>query len=598
MKQLHQPELTPNALETLKRRYLSHDESGAVLETPADLFLRVAEAIAGVEKKWGASEAEIRSLAESFYELMAKRLFLPNSPTLMNAGRELGQLSACFVLPVEDSMEGIFETLKSAAMIHKTGGGTGFSFSRLRPKGSRVASTNGVASGPVSFMKVFNTATEAVKQGGARRGANMGVLRIDHPDILEFIACKIVVSEVANFNISVAVTDSFMQALEQNTLYPLIDPQTEAQYKNNGVPVALRAADVWNDLVNAAWSAGEPGIVFIDRMNASNPTHAIESIEATNPCGEQPLPPYDSCNLGSVNLGAFTHKSGNSWDFDWEELRNVIQLAVRFLDNVVEANRYPIPQIREQSLANRRIGLGVMGWADALAMMQLPYNSEAAYDLGERVFAFFDMEGKRASSKLAEQRGVFPNWGKSTHCPHMKLRNATVTTVAPTGTISIIAGCSSGIEPFFAVSYVRTVMDGTRLVEINPLFERVARARGFYSDALMARVARQNSIQDMAEIPADTRALFRVAADLGPEEHLRMQAVFQKNCDSSVSKTINLPASATRDVVDRAYREAWRLGLKGVTVYRDRSRPGQVLATGGPDAGVPDNGPDCGHLAC
>jgi ribonucleoside-diphosphate reductase alpha chain len=508
----------------------------------------------------------------------------------MNAGRPLGQLSACFVLPVGDSMEEIFETIKHAALIHKSGGGTGFSFSRLRPRNSMVASTSGVASGPVSFMKVFNSATEAVKQGGTRRGANMGILRVDHPDIEEFISCKDDVSQVTNFNISVAITDEFMQAVKEQGEYQLYDPRTGEPYIINGKPVTKNATKVFNEIVQHAWQTGEPGIIFIDRMNERAPNPNLEVIEATNPCGEQPLPPYDSCNLGSINLGEFVveefvrdYDPNNEPEkgVDWDKLRTVVKTAVHFLDNIIDANKYPIPEIETQTRRNRRVGLGVMGWADMLVKLRVPYNSEAALRLGEKMMEFINSEGHLFSSELARSRGKFPNWEKSRFVEdNVLMRNATISTIAPTGTISIIAGCSSGIEPYYAVSFVRNVMDGTKLVDVNPLFERIARKRGFYSKELMERIADDNSLQDIEEVPRDVRDLFITAADVTPEHHIRMQAVFQKNCDSSVSKTINMDHSATQQDVFDAYWLAYELGCKGVTIYRDGSRPMQVLSTG------------------
>jgi ribonucleoside-diphosphate reductase alpha chain len=508
----------------------------------------------------------------------------------MNAGRPLGQLSACFVLPVGDSMEEIFESIKNAALIHKSGGGTGFAFSRLRPRNSMVASTSGVASGPVSFMKVFNAATEAVKQGGTRRGANMGILRVDHPDIEEFVSCKDDLSEITNFNISVALTDEFMAAVKENRDYALCDPRNGEPYLINGELVTQNAGKVFNNVVQHAWNTGEPGIVFIDRMNEHAPCAGVETIEATNPCGEQPLPPYDSCNLGSINLGRmvadplptdFESHAAPEKGVDWERLRDTIRKSVHFLDNIIDVNKYPIPEIERQTRRNRRIGLGVMGWADMLAKLRLPYSSKAALELGRKVMEFINATGHIESSELAKTRGKFPNWENSKFAAEgVAMRNATVTTIAPTGTISIIAGCSSGIEPYFAVSFVRNVMDNTKLVDVNPLFERIARKRGFYSKELMERIAQENSISSFEEIPSDIREFFTTAADIRPKEHVQMQAAFQENCDSSVSKTINFDNSATQEDVFDAYMQAYDLGCKGVTIYRDGSRPNQVLSTG------------------
>ncbi|MCM2271016.1 MAG: vitamin B12-dependent ribonucleotide reductase [candidate division Zixibacteria bacterium] len=588
MRQDKEVQLTDNALTVLKRRYLLKDQQGRVIETPKEMFLRVAKFIASADRQYGAQDQQVEQTAERFYNLMSRLDFLPNSPTLMNAGRQLGQLSACFVLPVGDSMEEIFETNKHAAIIHKTGGGTGFSFSRLRPRNSVVASTSGVASGPVSFMKVYNASTEAVKQGGTRRGANMGILRVDHPDILEFISCKSDTSEVTNFNISVAITDQFMEAVANGTTYPLRDPRTGKQFIRDGQEQALDAREVFGKIVENAWATGEPGIVFIDRMDRLNPTTLSERIEATNPCGEQPLPPYDSCNLGSINLGNFVREplpstytlTSPSDGIDWERLAHAIHTAVHFLDNVIDVNRYPIPQIQAQTKKNRRIGLGLMGWADMLVKLRLPYNSGEAFELGERVMAFVETEARNQSSEMAAIRGRFPNWEGSVYRQdNLVMRNATVTTIAPTGTISIIAGCSSGIEPYYAIGFERNVMDGTRMQELIPHFEQRAKEGGFYSEALIQKVVSVRSLAQIREIPDGVRAIFLTAADISPEDHVRMQAVFQKHCDSSVSKTINFPESASKADVRKAYELAYNLGCKGVTIYRDNSRPNQVLST-------------------
>ena len=580
--------LSANALTVLARRYLLKDVEGRVIETPHDLFVRVAQFIAEADRGYGATDADIQKTTGQFYDMMATLDFLPNSPTLMNAGRELGQLSACFVLPVGDSMEEIFETNKNAALIHKSGGGTGFSFSRLRPKNSIVASTHGVASGPVSFMKVFNASTEAVKQGGTRRGANMGILRVDHPDILEFISCKDDTAEFTNFNISVAITDQFMTAVKEGTDYPLINPKTGQVHTVDGKQLSLDARQVFDKIIDHAWKTGEPGIIFIDRMNRLNPTSPIETIEATNPCGEQPLPPYDSCNLGSINLSHVVreslpkdysiHQAGDG--VNWQKFGKLVHTAVHFLDNVIDQNKYPLAEIAVQSKKNRRVGLGVMGWADMLVKLHLPYNCEQALALGEQVMAFVESEARNASSELAKTRGRFPNWNGSIYkSQEVSLRNATVTTIAPTGTISIIAGCSSGIEPFYSLGFERNVLDGARLVEINPLFESTAHEQKFHSDTLMRKVASLRSISEMTEIPESVRSLFVTAADVSPEDHIKMQAVFQTHCDSSVSKTINFPESASRDDVRSAFKLAYELGCKGATIYRDNSRPNQVLSS-------------------
>lgn len=592
-------DLTDNAKTVLERRYLIKDNQGRVIETPRELFIRVARHIAEADREYGADDSQVEKTAARFFESMASLEFMPNSPTLMNSGRPLGQLSACFVLPVGDSLVEIFETNKQAALIHQSGGGTGFSFSKLRPRNSVVASTSGVASGPVSFMKVYDATTDAIKQGGTRRGANMGVLRVDHPDILEFIACKDDVGVINNFNISVAVTDGFMKAVEAGEKYPLINPRTGKVHEIDGEEVYLDAREVYDRIVLHAWTTGEPGVVFIDRMNRRNPTYPHEVIEATNPCGEQPLPAYDSCNLGSINLSRFAKNplpdsyaiSSAGEGFDWERLGAAVRTGVHFLDNVIDRNRYPIEAIREQTQKNRRIGLGVMGWADLLIKLRLPYDSPEALALGDQIMAFVESEARKHSSELAKQRGRFPNWENSVYASDgVAMRNATVTTIAPTGTISIIAGCSSGIEPYYSLAYERNVLDGARLTEINQLFAEEAKRSGFYTEDLAGKIAARRSIQDMEEIPEGVRALFLTAADVSPEDHVKMQAVFQKHCDSSVSKTINLPESASRNDVDRAYRMAYDLGCKGVTIYRDQSRPDQVLAPIKPSA-TPDQPP-------
>ncbi|HWS43787.1 MAG TPA: vitamin B12-dependent ribonucleotide reductase [Pseudoflavonifractor sp.] len=565
--------ISDNARQVLEKRYLIRDEQGRPTETVDQLFRRVADAIAAADTRFDP-KADVEALAERFYSMMTDLDFLPNSPTLMNAGRPLGQLSACFVLPVGDSMEEIFDAIKNAALIHKSGGGTGFSFSRLRPKGSTVNSTGGVASGPISFMKVFNAATEAVKQGGTRRGANMGILRVDHPDILEFISCKNNTSEITNFNISVGITEAFMRSVEAGTEYDLVDPAT------GKVTGKLDAREVFNAIVTSAWQTGEPGIIFLDRLNRDNPTPLHGEIESTNPCGEQPLMPYEACNLGSINLVNHLKVEEGRYVLDKDKLAATVHKAVHFLDNVIEANKYPLPEIDAETRATRKIGLGVMGFADMLLLMGIPYNSDEGVAMGSAVMELIQTVGHRASETLAQTRGAFPLFGESIYKDGAPLRNATVTTVAPTGTLSIIAGVSSGVEPVFAYAYIRNVMDNTHLIETNQILKDALAAAGVYSEALMHQIVEQGTLAHIDGIPEELKQVFVCAHDVSPIWHVKMQAAFQAFTDNAVSKTVNFPNSATREEVAEVYTLAYALGCKGTTIYRDGSRDEQVLNIG------------------
>ena len=564
------PELQANSVTVLKKRYLRKKESGE-METPKDLFIRVAKNISQAELKFDP-QADVDSVAEMFYNQMAALKFLPNSPTLMNAGNALQQLSACFVLPVEDSLEGIFEAVKYTALIHKSGGGTGFSFTRLRPKDDSVKTTKGVSSGPVSFMSVFDAATETIKQGGMRRGANMGILRVDHPDIMDFIYAKQDKTKLTNFNLSVGITEEFMKSVKKGTDYDLLTPRDRKKVGSKN------AKEVFNEMVRLAWEGGDPGIIFLDRINNANPTPAEGEMESTNPCGEQPLLPYESCNLGSINLVQFV-KNGK---IDWDDLKNTCCIAVRFLDNVIEMNNYPIKQIDEMTKKNRKIGLGIMGWADMLVMLDIPYNSDKAIALAEEVMKFIRDEGRKMSVKLAETRGSFPGFDKSIYpaLGFKAMRNATITTIAPTGTISIIAGASSGIEPYFALAYYRNVMDNNKLPEVNPYFLTKAHEGKFYSESLLNKLADAGNAHNLTEVPEDIRKIFVTSHEISPEWHVKMQAAFQKYTDNAVSKTVNFENSATIEDVEKAYMLAYDLGCKGITIYRDGSRDNQVLNIG------------------
>jgi ribonucleoside-diphosphate reductase alpha chain len=562
---LIKPQLSVNALQVLNKRYLLKNSEGKVVETPSELFLRVAKSIAKADLKYDPN-CDIATLENLFYNMMANLEFLPNSPTLMNAGSGIGQLSACFVLPVGDSIEEIFDAVKYTAIIQKSGGGTGFSFSRLRPNQDRVGSTGGVASGPVSFMKAFDVATDVIKQGGKRRGANLGMLRVDHPDIMEFIDAKKDKSAFNNFNLSVAITNDFMNAVKTNSDYPLINPH------DGQVCGKLNATEVFNKIVSNAWETGEPGIIFIDQINEHNPTPELGDIETTNPCGEQPLLPYESCNLGSINLSKMVKKENDKYFIDWDKLSATTNLAVHFLDNVIDENVFPLPQIKETTLRTRKVGLGVMGFADLLIQLGIPYNSDEGLECAEEIMRHINSEALNQSRKLAEIRGGYNK--------DVDVRNATRTTIAPTGTLSIIAECSGGIEPLFALSYTKNVLEGSHLTEVNKYFEEVSRQRGFYSKELMDKIANGTPLHDIKDVPDDIKKVFVTAHDISPEYHVKMQSTFQKHTDNAVSKTVNFPNSATKEDVAKVYMMAFEEGLKGITVYRNDSRENQVLQIG------------------
>lgn len=556
-----------NAVAVLKKRYLLRDESGNARETPAEMFRRVAKTVARNERN--------RKMDEEFYKIMSNLEFLPNSPTLMNAGTDMGQLSACFVLPVQDSLNSIFDTIKHAGLIHQSGGGTGFDFSDLRPKGDIVRSTMGVSSGPVSFIRIFDMTTEVIKQGGKRRGANMGILSVSHPDIEEFVTCKTRPNFLSNFNLSVSVTDEFIERVKKDEMHELINPRNKEGVKK------VKARDLFRMMVMSAWQSGDPGLIFMDEINRHNPTPHIGRITATNPCGEQPLLPYESCNLGSINLARMIMGKNSQMKIDWEKLKKTVHLAVRFLDNVIDINQYPLREIEEMTKRNRKIGLGVMGFAEMLILLGIRYDSEQAVKTAKDVMRFVTEESIRASEELAREKGVFPGFkGSLWEKTGRKVRNAALTTIAPTGSISIIAGCSSGIEPLFAVAFVREIMEGTTLLEVNPIFERIANEQGFYSEKLSSEIARTGSLQQIESVPKDIKELFRTALDMEPEWHVRIQAAFQEYTHNGVSKTVNLREDASMEDVEKVFLLAHELRCKGITVYRYGSKPHQVLYLG------------------
>lgn len=569
--------LSDNALRVLDTRYLAKDEEGKVIETPEELFQRVAKNIASADALYGLTSEEVMQTEKVFLQSMVNLEFLPNSPTLMNAGRDLQQLSACFVLPIEDSTESIFDAVKYTALVHKSGGGTGFSFSHLRPKHDRVRSTGGIASGAVSFMKVFNISTEVIKQGGTRRGANMAILQVNNPDIVEFITCKDEETAFTNFNISVGLTEEFMRAFKEDRDYELINPRTKESVKR------IRAKEVWDLLVEMAWKNGEPGVVFLDHINEGNPTPHLGKIEATNPCGEQPLLPYESCTLGSINLSKMVYMNVYGEPaINYFKLREVVRLGVHFLDNVIDVNKYPLPEIEKITKGNRKIGLGVMGFADMLIKIRVPYNSPRSLEIAEEVMSFIFQEARKKSQELAHERGPFPNFRGSIYDKpgHPLMRNATVTTIAPTGTLSIIAGCSSGIEPLFSVVFVRNILDNEKLFDVNPVFKKLIKSEGYYGEELIQKIIEdRGSIKGLDEVPPHIKKLFVTAHEVSSQHHIQMQAIFQKYTDNAVSKTVNIPHDAPKSTIDDIYRLAYELHCKGVTVYRDGSRKGQVLST-------------------
>jgi len=570
-------DLSENAIKVLERRYLKKDEEGILLESPRDMFIRVARNIASAERKYGKTEVEVREIERQFFDIMTDLDFLPNSPTLMNAGKELQQLAACFVLPVGDSMNEIFEALKETALIQKSGGGVGYSFSNIRPKNDVVLSTKGVSSGPISFMTVFNAATDTIKQGGTRRGANMGILRVDHPDVLDFITSKENSDKLTNFNISVGVTEKFMKAVENDEEYEIINPRTKE------VVNKYRAREVFSKIIEHAWKNGDPGIIFLDRLNKDNPTPHVGQIESTNPCGEQPLLPYEACNLGSINLAHMVKEEEGIKKVDFDKLKKIIHIAVRFLDDVIDMSKYPLEKIKKMAQGNRKIGLGVMGYADLLIILGIPYNSEEALELAQNIMSFIQDESKNASKELAKEKGAFPNFKGSIYdSPDgYEIRNATTTTIAPTGTLSIIADCSSGIEPLFAISFVKNVMDNDKLIEVNKHFKKIAIEEGFYSEELMGKIAEKGNLKDIDEVPSKYKRIFVTAHEISPKWHVRTQATFQKYVDNAVSKTVNFPNNAIVKDVEDVYILAYRLGCKGITIFRDGSRDTQVLQVAG-----------------